>query len=72
MNFLFDGFYGGLHFRRLAESRFTEKNEGRGRSRGQVIKARKEIIVSLDIKNKHSFWSFAAQPTIQLYFQFCV
>ncbi len=30
MNFLFDGFYGRLHFRRLAESRFMDEGGGRG------------------------------------------
>lgn len=42
MNFLFDGFYGRLHFRRLAESRFMEEREDRERERvrGRVIKAR--------------------------------
>lgn len=39
MNFLFDGFYGRLHFRRLAESRFMEEREERESARGQVMKA---------------------------------
>lgn len=64
MNFLFDGVYGRLHFRRLAESRFMGEREKReserpshkGRARNNGVPPHEEHTLTLEFSTQYTLF----------------